>query len=84
MLLDHMGALPEVLELSDDLQAPLLPREDSLLQWWPTVGKAKYKKLVTVAEHYLEIPATQAPNERLFSTCSNAVTSSRETVSLTL
>lgn len=57
---------PEESEVTLYLSEPVLPEDTNPLDFWKLNG-SKFPKLSNLAKHYLSIPASSAPVERLFS-----------------
>lgn len=57
---------PEESEVTLYLSEPVLPEDTNPLDFWNLNG-SKFPKLLNLAKHYLSIPASSAPVERLFS-----------------
>lgn len=50
--------------------------DSSPLAWWKA-HESLYPNLAMLAKHYLAVPATSVPSERVFSTAGDIVTASR-------
>ncbi|XP_039516037.1 zinc finger BED domain-containing protein 4-like [Pimephales promelas] len=50
------------------------------LEWWRT-NEPTYPHIAKLAKHYLAVPATSVPSERVFSTAGDIVTASRSSLS---
>ena len=57
---------PEESEVTLYVSEPVLPEDTNSLDFWKLNG-SKFPKLSNLAKHYLSIPASSAPVERLFS-----------------
>lgn len=53
------------------------PADSNPLQWWKTLGSAKYPHLAQLARKYLGVPGTSVRSERVFSTAGNIVNKKR-------
>lgn len=53
--------------------------DDDPLKWWAG-RKSAYPYLSTLAMHYLHIPGTSVPSERVFSTAGNVITQKRNSL----
>lgn len=57
-----------------------IPLDSDPLLWWKT-NEPIYPLTAKLARHYLAIPATSVPSERVFSTAGDIVTASRSALS---
>jgi hypothetical protein len=69
-------------ELAAYLQESAPPMDSNPLDWWK-VNQIRYPKLAKAAKHFLGIPATSVPSERLFSKSGQALTNRRNRLSST-
>lgn len=53
-----------------------IPADENPLAWWRN-NEHKYPRIANCARHYLAVPGTSVPNERVFSTAGDIVTASR-------
>ncbi|XP_041834649.1 zinc finger BED domain-containing protein 4-like [Melanotaenia boesemani] len=58
---------------------PCIPADSDPLLWWKT-SEYMYPLTAKLAKHYLAIPATSVPSERVFSTAGDIVTASRSSL----
>jgi hAT family C-terminal dimerisation region len=70
------AANASTLELDHYLAEPLIPRTNSLSQWWRE-NKDKFPILASLARTYLGAPPSSVPSERLFSTAGAVITDQR-------
>ncbi|KAH7936981.1 hypothetical protein HPB49_006850 [Dermacentor silvarum] len=76
----HNELTPYSQEVEKYFNEPLIPRKDDPLKYWKEHGGSLYPEFAKITLRYLPIPATEAPNERMFSTAGNTVTSRRESL----
>ncbi len=53
-----------------------IPVDENPLAWWRS-NEHKYPHIAKLAQHYLAVPGTSVPSERVFSTAGDIVTASR-------
>ena len=65
------------IEFDAFLREPITDIESDPLQWWKARASI-YPNLSLTVKHYMCIPATSVPSERVFSTAGNLLTSRRQ------
>ncbi len=81
MIHDHESSTKSVAKMAEEEMQffwamDCIPLDADPLKWWKT-HEHLYPHFAMLARRYLSVPGTSVPNERVFSTAGDNVTSSR-------
>ncbi len=81
MIHDHESSTKSVAKMAEEEMQffwamDCIPLDADPLKWWQT-HEHLYPHFAMLARRYLSVPGTSVPNERVFSTAGDNVTSSR-------